>query len=53
MVEGGTAHGWERTTEQLVCLEVPPSPIYKGVDEGGEPALPSSTPLYTGAGGTP
>ena len=27
---GGTAHGWERSTDQLVCLEVPPAPIYKG-----------------------
>ena len=24
MVEGGTAHGWERSTDQLVCLEVLP-----------------------------
>ena len=23
---GGTAHGWERSTDQLVCLEVPPCP---------------------------
>ena len=30
MVEGGTAHGWERSTDQLVCLEVPPAPVYKG-----------------------
>ena len=27
---GGTAHGWERSTDQLVCLEVPPAPVYKG-----------------------
>ena len=26
MVEGGTAHGWERSTDQLVCLEMPPCP---------------------------
>ena len=30
MVEGGTAHGWNRSTDQLVCLEVPPAPVYKG-----------------------
>mgnify|MGYP005823358265 CR=1 FL=1 len=30
MVEGSTAHGWERSTDQLVCLEVPPAPVYKG-----------------------
>ena len=23
---GGTAHGWERSTDQLVCLELPPCP---------------------------
>ena len=34
MVEGGTAHGWERSTDQLVCLEVPPAPVYKGVEKG-------------------
>ena len=27
---GGTAHGWNRSTDQLVCLEVPPAPVYKG-----------------------
>ena len=37
MVEGGTAHGWEISTDQLVCLEVPPAPIYKGA-RGGRPA---------------
>ena len=31
---GGAAHGWERSTDQLVCLEVPPAPVYKGVEEG-------------------
>ena len=30
MVEGGTAHGWNRSTDQLVCLEVPPALVYKG-----------------------
>ena len=40
MVEWGTAHGWERSTDQLVCLEVPPAPVYKGVEEGeGRPSL--------------
>ena len=29
MVEGGTAHDWERSTDQLVCLEVPPALVYK------------------------
>ena len=38
MVEGGTAHGWQRSTNQLVCLEVPPAPVYKGA--GGRPAGP-------------
>ena len=38
-MEGGTAHGWERSTDQLVCLEVPPAPVYKGVEEGGRPSL--------------
>ena len=38
MVEGGTAHGWERSTDQLVCLEVPPAPVYKGArGEAGRP----------------
>ena len=31
MVDGGTAHGWNRSIDQLVCLEVPPAPVYKGV----------------------
>ena len=39
MVEGGTAHGWERSTDQLVCLEVPPAPVYKGAKGGVRPAL--------------
>ena len=30
MVEGGTAHGWNRSTDQLVFLGVPPAPVYKG-----------------------
>ena len=38
MVEGGTAHGWERSTDQLVYLEVPPAPVYKGWRRGGRPA---------------
>ena len=40
MVEGGTAHGWERSTDQLVCLEVPPAPVYKGArGEAGRPSM--------------
>ena len=38
MVEGGTAHGWERSTDQLLCLEVPPAPVYKGARGRGRPA---------------
>ena len=35
---GGTAHGWERSTNQLVCLEVPLAPVYKGArGEAGRP----------------
>ena len=35
---GGTAHGWNRSTDQLVCLEVPPAPVYKGArGEAGRP----------------
>ena len=38
MMEGGTAHGWERSTDQLVCLGVPPAPVYKGArGEAGRP----------------
>ena len=36
---GGTAHGWERSTDQFVCLEVPPAPVYKGLR--GEASRPS------------
>ena len=36
MVEGGTTHGWERSTDQLVCLEVPPAPVYKGARGGAD-----------------
>ena len=38
MVEGDTAHGYE-INDQLVCLWGAPSPVYKGVEEGGGPAL--------------
>ena len=34
MVEGGTAHGWERSTDQLVSLEVP-LPLYIKEPRGG------------------
>ena len=39
MVEGGTAHGWNRSIDQLLCLWGAPSHVYKGVEEGGGPAL--------------
>ena len=35
MVEGGTAHGWNRSIDQLVCLEVPPASVYKGAKGEG------------------
>ena len=38
MVEGGTAHGWNRSIDQLVCLEVPLPPYIK--EQGGRPAGP-------------
>ena len=39
-MEGGTAHGWERSTEQLVCLWGASTPVYKGGGEGrGRPSL--------------
>mgnify|MGYP005834725997 CR=1 FL=1 len=44
MVEGGTAHGWERSTNQLVCLEVPPAPVYKGGRE--RPALEGARQVW-------
>ena len=37
MVEGGTAHGWERSTDQLVSRGAP-APVYKGArGEAGRP----------------
>ena len=40
MVEGGTAHGWGRSTDKLVCLEVPLAPVYKGArGEAGRPSM--------------
>ena len=36
MEEGDTAHGWERSTDQLVCSKVPPAPYIK--EQGGRPA---------------
>ena len=39
MVEGGTAHGWERSTDQLVCLWGAPLPLYIK-EQGGRPAGP-------------
>ena len=38
MVEGGTAHGWERSTDKLVCLEVPLPPYIK--EQGGRSGRP-------------
>ena len=39
-MERGTAHGWERSTDQLVCLWGASTPVYKGVEEGeGRPSL--------------
>ena len=35
---GGTAHGWERSIDQLVCLGVPLLPYIKE-QGGGRPAL--------------
>ena len=29
-MEGGTAHGWDRSTDQLVCLWGAPGHVYKG-----------------------
>ena len=42
MVEGGTAHGWERSTDQLVCLEVPLPPYIK--EQGGGRLAPIGAP---------
>ena len=41
MVEGVTAHGWERSTDQFVVSpRGAPLPVYKGVEEGeGRPSL--------------
>ena len=37
---GGTARGWVRSTDQLVCPWGAPSPVYKRVEEGeGRPSL--------------
>ena len=52
MVEGGTAHGWERSTDQLVCLEVPPAPVYKGArgrPPAKEEARQGGSPTPTGS----
>jgi hypothetical protein len=40
MVEGGTAHGSERSMINLCVYGVPPGHVYKGVEEGrGRPSL--------------
>ena len=44
MVEGGTAHGRERSTYQLVCLEVPLALVYKGGRE--RPALEGARQVW-------
>ena len=53
MVEGGTAHDWERSTDQLVCLEVPPCPpcIKEQGEEAGsqEEGAPGRSPTPTGS----
>ena len=37
-MEGGTAHDQEYDrVDQLVCLGVPPAPVYKGARGGGWP----------------
>ena len=36
MVEGAPHTAWNN---QLVCLGVPPAPVYKGARGGGRPAL--------------
>ena len=38
MVEGGTAHVWERSIDQFVCLEVPLPPYIK--EQGGRGGRP-------------
>ena len=39
-MEGGTTHGWERSTDQLVCSRVPLAPVYKGArGEAGRPSM--------------
>ena len=38
MVEGGTAHGYGTSVDQLMCPRVPPTPVYKGArGEAGRP----------------
>src|SRR4051812_18396124 len=52
MVEGGTTHGWNKSTDQLVCLEVPPAPYIKdqGDEAGGqEEGTPGRSPTPTGS----
>ena len=35
MVEGGTAHGYGTITKINLCVHgVPPTPVYKGAEEG-------------------
>src|SRR4051812_3165628 len=37
MVEGGTAHGWERSMINLCVLGCPPAPYIKDIGGGGRP----------------
>ena len=49
MMEGGTAHGWNRSTDQLMCPRVPPAPVYKGARgeaAGEEEGTGSRTHLF-------
>ena len=43
MVEGGTAHGWERSIDQLVCSRVPLPPYIKDLG-GRRPAKEEGAP---------
>ena len=49
---GGTAHGWERSTDQLVCLWGATGHVYKGVEEverAGPYGAPWGSPTPTGS----
>ena len=44
MVEEGAPHTSKRSRDQLLCLEVPPAPIYKGGRE--RPALEGARQVW-------